>query len=89
MPRIPDIQIRVIPALRLRGSRKAGIPFEIASTPVSAAVPLLKAWSSRNRPMARVGSMSSGGGSETAPSAPDASRTKATPTVRNIIARKK
>ena len=34
-----DIQISVMPALRLRGSLNAGMPFEIASTPVSAVVP--------------------------------------------------
>ena len=50
---MPDIHSRVMPALRLRGSLKAGMPFEIASTPVSAVVPLEKAWSSRNRPNAR------------------------------------
>ena len=43
-PRIPDIQSSVIPALRLRGSLNAGMPFEIASTPVSAVVPLENAW---------------------------------------------
>ena len=43
MPRMLDIQIRVIPALRLRGSRKAVTPFEMASTPVKAVVPLAKA----------------------------------------------
>ncbi len=37
-----------MPALRLRGSLKAGMPFEIASTPVSAVVPLENACSSRN-----------------------------------------
>ena len=42
-----DIQIRVMPALWLRGSRKAVMPFEMASTPVSADVPLEKARSSR------------------------------------------
>ena len=39
--RITDIQISVMPALRLRGSRNAGMPLEIASTPVSAAQPLV------------------------------------------------
>ena len=38
-----DIQISVMPALRLRGSLKAVMPFEIASTPVSAVVPLANA----------------------------------------------
>ena len=58
---MPAIHIRVMPALRLRGSLKAGMPFEIASTPVTAVVPLEKAWSSRNSPNARVVSISSGG----------------------------
>ena len=42
-PRMTDIQISVMPALRLRGSLKAVMPLEIASTPVSAVVPLEKA----------------------------------------------
>ena len=67
---MPDIQISVMPALRLRGSLKAVMPFEIASTPVSAVVPLEKACSSRKRPSARVGSISSGGGSATGCSVP-------------------
>src|SRR6185503_854424 len=36
--RIDAIQMRVMPALRLRGSLNAVIPFENASTPVSAVV---------------------------------------------------
>ena len=47
-PRINAIQIKVVPALRLRGSLNAVIPFEIASTPVSAVVPLAKALKIRN-----------------------------------------
>ena len=35
VPRMPDIHMRVIPALWLRGFLKAGMPFEIASTPVT------------------------------------------------------
>ena len=53
--RMPAIQSSVIPALRLRGSLKAGMPFEIASTPVRAVVPLEKACSSRNRVIALHG----------------------------------
>ncbi len=53
-PRMPDIHIRVTPAFRLRGSLKAGMPFEMASTPVTAVVPLENACSSRNSPNARV-----------------------------------
>ena len=52
-PRIPDIHRSVIPALRLRGSLNAGMPFEIASTPVSAVVPLENAWRIRKRLIAR------------------------------------
>ena len=43
MPRMLDIQISVMPALWLRGCLKAGMPFEMASTPVKALVPLAKA----------------------------------------------
>ena len=43
VPRMMDIQISVIPALRLRGSLKAVIPFEMASTPVNAVVPFANA----------------------------------------------
>jgi len=64
-PRMLDIHISVTPAFLLRGSLKAGIPLEIASTPVTAVVPLENACSSRNRPNARVVSTSSGGGSGT------------------------
>ncbi len=42
-----DIQIRVMPAFLLRGSLKAVMPFEMASTPVRAVVPLEKACSSK------------------------------------------
>jgi hypothetical protein len=43
-----DIQMSVMPAFLLRGSLNAGIPFEMASTPVSAVVPLAKACSRRS-----------------------------------------
>ena len=48
VPRMADIQIRVMPALRLRGSLKAVMPLEMASTPVRAVVPLAKARRIRN-----------------------------------------
>ena len=89
VPRMPAIHRSVIPALRLRGSLKAGMPFEIASTPVTAVVPLEKAWSSRNSPKARVVSISSGGASASGCSVPVQWRKSATPTVRYIIATKK
>ena len=41
------IQIRTIPALRLRGSLKAVMPLAMASIPVMAEVPLEKACRSR------------------------------------------
>ncbi len=89
VPRMPAIHSKVIPALRLRGCLKAGMPLEIASTPVTAVVPLEKAWSSRNSPNARVGTISSGGGSASGCSVPVKWRNRATPTVRYIIATKK
>ena len=61
----------VMPALWLRGSLKAGMPLEIASTPVRAVVPFAKAWSSRKRvaaPSCRC--TSNDGGSITWPSDP-------------------
>src|SRR3990172_4376577 len=62
--RTADIQARVTPALWLLGSLKAVMPFEIASTPVSAVVPLEKAWRMRNTerlPSPRGGSSGGGG----------------------------
>ena len=47
-PRITDIEMSVMPALWLLGSLKAGMPLEIASTPVSAVVPLANARRIRN-----------------------------------------
>ncbi len=87
--RIPAIQSRVIPALRLLGSLKAGMPFEIASTPVSAVVPLEKACSSRNSVTPCTAVVSSGGGSGTGVNVPSSCRTNAVPTVAYIAAMKK
>ena len=71
VPRMSDIQINVTPALRLRGSRKAVVPLEIASTPVSAVVPLEKACSKRKSDMARTSwIISRGGGLATCPRLP-------------------
>ncbi len=67
-----DIQIRVMPALRLRGSLKAVMPFEMASTPVSAVVPFANACRSkkgRNRPQLSQ-QYGASGGSTTVPSVP-------------------
>ncbi len=41
-PRMVDIHTSVMPALWLLGARKAVMPLEMASTPVSAVVPLLR-----------------------------------------------
>ena len=86
---MPDIQSSVIPALRLRGSLNAGMPFEIASTPVRAVVPLEKACRIEEEPdrpggldveRRRVGHGCS---------VPSRWRTSAVPTVSAIIATKK
>ena len=42
--------MRVVRALRHSGGLKAGTPFEIASTPVTAAPPEAKAWRMTKRP---------------------------------------
>ena len=89
-PRISDIQMRVIPALRLRGSRKAVMPFEIASTPVRAVVPLEKACRIRKRPIAcRLGDLEVRAGSGPFRARPTKWRRNAVPTVRNIMTTKK
>src|SRR5262245_66108550 len=62
VPRITDMTIRVRPAFRLRGSLKAVMPFEIASTPVRAVVPLEKAWRSRKSVTAAASEWKGGGG---------------------------
>ena len=49
---IAPIASSVLAAFRPGGGRKALTPFEIASTPVSAAAPEAKAWSSTNTPTA-------------------------------------
>src|SRR5258706_16010521 len=69
--RIPAIHRRVIPALRLRGLLKAATPFEIASTPVRAVVPLENAWRIKKRPMgSSTFGASRGAGAWTQPRAP-------------------
>ena len=54
-PSREPIHTRVVRALRQEGSRKAGTPFEMASTPVTAAPPEAKARSTTKRaaPMSR------------------------------------
>ena len=82
--------MRVMPALRLRGSLKAVMPLEMASTPVSALVPLAKACRSRNSVTPRiVPTTSTGGGETTRPRVPTKYRASAVPTVTNIMAMKK
>ena len=56
---------RVFAALSASGGSKAGMPFEIASTPVIAVQPLAKAWSSTKRPTP-ASTSASGGGAGTA-----------------------
>ncbi len=63
-----DIQIKVMPALRLRGSLKAVMPLEMASTPVSAVVPFANACKRRKGVSApTVCNRVSSGGSITVP----------------------
>ncbi len=67
-----DIQIRVTPALRLRGSWKAGMPLEMASTPVSALVPLANARRiKKSDTVCAPWIISNSGGSITVPRLPD------------------
>ena len=89
MPRMADIQISVIPALRLRGSRKAGMPFEIASTPVRAEVPLEKACRIRNGVTAAAVSSTHGRRVDHVPEGAREVAEEAMPTVTNIMATKK
>ena len=90
VPRIAAIEIRVRPAFRLRGSLKAVMPLEIASTPVNAVVPLEKACSSKNGVMAAKVLMTLGSGGLTiGPNVPVRCLTIPVPTVRNIIPMKK
>ncbi len=58
--RMELIQMRVMPAFRLCGSLKAVIPFEMASTPVSAVQPLEKARRMRKRLNPLVASIMAG-----------------------------
>ena len=89
-PRMIDIQISVVPALRLRGCLKAGMPLEIASTPVSAVVPLENARRIRKIDSACAPcSVSMAGGLGTMPSVPIAKRARPTTTVMYIITTKK
>ncbi len=68
---MPAIHIRVMPALRLRGSLNDMVPLEMASTPVNAVVPLENACKIKNRLNAWAScSISIGGGSITAPRVP-------------------
>ena len=90
VPRMIDIQMSVVPALRLRGSRKAGMPLEMASTPVSAVVPLENARRIKKSEIACAPcSVSSAGGLGTIPRVPISKRTRPTATVMYIITTKK
>ena len=88
--RIAPIHNSVMPALRLRGSLKAGTPFAMASTPVSAVVPDENARRMRNKLKAAGPPRASiGGGSLTVPSEPVRYRMPPKMTVMNIITTKK
>ena len=90
LPRMTAMRTSVMPALRLRGSLKAVVPFEMASTPVRAVVPLENAWSNRNGVItARVRGTSNSAGLTTTPSVPVEYRKKETSTVTRIMIRKK
>jgi hypothetical protein len=71
-PSIIAMKIKVVPAFLLRGSRKAVMPFEMASTPVTDAVPLAKAFKIKNK-LKACGSarMVNYGGLVTRPSEPE------------------
>ncbi len=78
-PRMTAIQMRVVPAFLLRGSLKAVMPLEIASTPVRAVVPLANARRTRNSVTAgSVCTVSMERGDATAPSEPVMYRTRPT-----------
>jgi hypothetical protein len=68
--RMRAITRRVIPAFLLRGCLKAVTPFEIASTPVRAVVPLENAWR-RRKSVTAAPSEWTDGGSGTMPRPPD------------------
>ena len=60
MPRITATQVRVMAALRDSGFRNAWMPFEIASTPLSATAPDENRASSKNDGSAGEHCMSAG-----------------------------
>src|SRR6266508_5904729 len=90
-PRIDAIQIKVIPAFLLRGSLNAVIPFEMASTPVNAVVPLANACRIKKGVIrATVSNASISGGLGTVPSVWLINNLKKPyPTVKYIITTKK
>ena len=85
--RLP-IHISVVRAFSHSGGLKAGTPFEIASTPVTAAPPDANACRIRNRPIAPVVSATSGGTGSGCRS-PASARTIPVPRSTNIITMKK
>ncbi|MPM66842.1 hypothetical protein SDC9_113754 [bioreactor metagenome] len=88
-PRIPDIHKSVRPAFLLRGSLKAVIPLEMASTPVNEVVPFAKARNSKKAVSGWTSSFVTAGGSITVPNVPAKKRTKPTMTIKNVKMRKK
>src|SRR5260221_9431943 len=91
LARMAAIHIRVMPALRLEGALKAVIPFEIASTPVRAAVPLEKACKIKKMltTLSVVVPAVIGGGLGTNPRLPVTKRNRPMPTVRDRSAMEK
>ncbi len=80
----------VMPAFLLRGSLNAVIPFEMASIPVKAEVPLENACNKRNGVIIpTVVNISVEGGLITVPRFPPIKRTRPIPTVIAIVHRKK
>jgi hypothetical protein len=90
-PRIRASQVRVMAAFRLRGSLKAVIPLEIASTPVRAVVPLENACRIRNKviPDNCSPTCSSSGGLITVPREPVNMRNNPVPIVISMMTIKK
>ena len=87
-PRRLPIHISVVLAFLHSGGRKAGTPFEMASTPVTAAPPDANAWSttkSVTTPVPRLASAGMGSGC----SPPVSDRNSPNPSNANIITMKK
>ena len=86
-PSVDPIHISVVLAFFHSGGRNAGTPFEMASTPVTAAPPDAKACRIRNSEMGPVVRMTSVGGTGCRP--PVSARKSPRPRRASIIAMKK